>query len=99
MVSYASVKPVQEYINCPYLYKIAFSFSYSKLALSETVLGETIHLCGLVIQNGKELYKITETTILEDSQNQQQLKWISRKTHRENNIMKLLTFHTTSNKI
>lgn len=44
-------------------------------------------------------YRITETTSLEDIQHQLQLKWIAHVTQRENNdILKLSTFHTNSNK-
>lgn len=48
----------------------------------------------------KEFHQITKTTSFEDFQKRQQLKWIAHITQRENNdIIKMLTFHTTSNKI
>lgn len=47
----------------------------------------------------RDLYQITEGTPLEVFQQQQKLKWITLVTRRVNNyIMKMLTFHITSNK-
>lgn len=49
--------------------------------------------------NNEELYQITDSTPFEEFQQRQQLKWISLVTEREyNDIIKLLTFHTASNK-
>lgn len=47
-------------------------------------------------QNEERTQQITEIASVGDFQQLQQLKWVAHVTRRENDIMKMLTFHTTS---
>lgn len=50
----------------------------------------------LGLYNHKELCQIAKTSSLENFQQQQQIKWIAHVVLRENNdIIKMVTFHTT----